>query len=546
MKTSSHSASLRASVCVLFVALFLLPSPSAFARREPDALSAEWHRERRNELRKIMPENSVALLFSNPVRNRANDVDYEYHQDPDFYYLTGYKEPNSILLIFSDDQTDTNGNQFDEMIFAQERNPQAEMWDGRRLGVEGVKEKLGLKMVFNGKDFKDLPINFSQFEKVLFLNFFNDVRDTRDGADLFDLISSFKEKASFPANYSTDKQRLYSLIRTTDANNHSNVASTIDRTLSMNESLKSDKVLSDYTMNSNPEIRLKIAQTLPKDNLDGIALAGLMGQLREVKTPEEVDLMRKAVSISAQGQIEVMKAMHPDMSEREVQGIHEFIYKKYGSEAVGYGSIVGAGENGCILHYVENSDTRLSDRLVLMDLGAQYRGYTADVTRTIPANGKFNAEERAIYDLVYAAQEAGFAECTPGNNFRAPHLAAAKVINDGLVKLGIIKEGQRHTYFPHGTSHYLGLDVHDRGTGGAFKPNTVITVEPGIYIPVGSPCDEKWWGIAVRIEDDILITEKGWENLSAAAPRKSSDIEAMMQQEGIFGKISLPKIKDIK
>ena len=511
---------------ILCTAILLWPNLDVFAQQEPDALSADWHRERRNELRKIMPENSVAVLFSNPVRNRANDVDYDYHQDPDFYYLTGYKEPNSVLLIFSENQADSNGNQFDEILFAQERDPQAEMWNGRRLGVEGVKDQLGFEMAFNGKDFKDLPINFSNFDKVLFFNFFNDVRDTRDGADLFDLINTFKEKAKFPANYSADKQRLYNLIRTTDANNHSNVASTIDRSLNMNASLKEDKILSDYTLNPNPEIRLKIAQALPKDNLDGTALAGLMGKLREIKTPEEVDLMRKAVSISAQGQIEVMKSMHPGMSEREVQGIHEFVYKKYGSEAVGYGSIVGAGENGCILHYVENSDTRVGDRLVLMDLGAQYRGYTADVTRTIPANGKFTAEERAIYDLVYAAQEAGFAECRPGNNFRAPHMAAAKVINEGLVKLGIINEGERHSYFPHGTSHYLGLDVHDRGTGGAFRPNTVITVEPGIYIPEGSPCDKKWWGIAVRIEDDVLITENGRENLSAEAPRKSNEIEA--------------------
>jgi len=546
MMNSSNTKLQLSRIFLITAVYFFLPISGLFAMQEPDALSADWHRERRNELRKIMPENSVAVLFSNPVRNRANDVDYDYHQDPDFYYLTGYKEPHSVLLIFSQNQTDVNGDQFDEIFFAQERNPQAEMWNGRRLGVEGVKEKLGFKMAFNGKDFKDLPINFSSFDKVLFFNFFNDVRDTRDGADLFDLINSFKEKANFPINYSADKQRLYNLIRTTDSNNHSNVASTIDRSINMNASLKEDKILSDYALNPNPEIRLKIAQALPKDNLDGTALAGLMGQLREIKTAEEIDLMRKAVSISAQGQIEVMKSMHPDMSEREVQGIHEFVYKKYGSEAVGYGSIVGAGENGCILHYIENSDTQVGERLVLMDLGAQYRGYTADVTRTIPANGRFSPEERAIYDLVYAAQEAGFAECTPGNNFRAPHLAASKVINDGLVKLGIIKEGERHSYFPHGTSHYLGLDVHDRGTGGAFRPNTVITVEPGIYIPEGSPCDKKWWGIAVRIEDDVLITESGWENLSAAAPRKSTEIEAMMQQEGIFGKISLPNINDIK
>jgi Xaa-Pro aminopeptidase len=238
-----------------------------------------------------------------------------------------------------------------------------------------------------------------------------------------------------------------------------------------------------------------------------------------------------------------MKAMHPGMSEREVQGIHEFVYRKYGAEFEGYPSIVGAGNNGCVLHYVENSRTKLNNDLVLMDIGAEYRGYTADVTRTIPANGKFTPEQRAIYDLVYRAQEAAIAASQAGKDFREPHQAAAAVINGGLVQLGIIKDVKdKHLYFPHGTSHYLGLDVHDRGTYGPLKANSVITVEPGIYIPEGSPCDKKWWGIAVRIEDDILITQAGPENLSAGAPRKAEDIEKLMAEKSVLNDWQLPKL----
>ncbi|MEL6846247.1 MAG: M24 family metallopeptidase, partial [Bacteroidota bacterium] len=207
-------------------------------------------------------------------------------------------------------------------------------------------------------------------------------------------------------------------------------------------------------------------------------------------------------------------------------------------EYQGYPSIVGAGNNGCILHYWESDKMQLGKDLVLMDLGAEYRGYTADVTRTIPASGKFSKEQKIIYDLVLKAQEAAFETCKVGNPFSAPNSAANEVINKGLAELGIIENAEaRHRYFPHGTSHYLGLDVHDPGAYGPFQHNTLITVEPGIYIPEGSPCDPKWWNIAVRIEDDVLITNDGWENLSASSPRTTEAIEKMMAQESIFNQL---------
>jgi Xaa-Pro aminopeptidase len=268
-----------------------------------------------------------------------------------------------------------------------------------------------------------------------------------------------------------------------------------------------------------------------------------MASLREKKSKEEMVLLTKAIRISAMGQQEIMKAMHPGMSETQIQGVHEFIYKKYGSEYEGYPSIVGAGNNGCVLHYIENTKMKVENDLVLMDLGAEYHGYTADVTRTIPANGKFSAEQKLIYDLVYDAQEAGIAAAKIGNSFSMTDQAARKVISDGLLKLGLIKkEDESRKYFPHGTSHHIGLDVHDPGLYNTFEADMVVTVEPGIYIPIGSDCDKKWWGIAVRIEDDILITPNGPINLSAEAPRKSNEIELLMKENSILDGFSLPNL----
>ncbi|HLF64453.1 MAG TPA: aminopeptidase P N-terminal domain-containing protein, partial [Saprospiraceae bacterium] len=479
-----------------------------------DYLPATFHKERRESVRKMLPENSVAVFFANPVRNRANDVDYLYHQDPDFYYLTGYTEPHSVLLIFSAVQTDRDGKKFNELVFAQSRDPHAEMWTGRRLGSDGVRQKLGIANVHDHQAFADYPINFTNFDKVLFFPFHNDVRDEgNDNADLYDLMASFRNKTNMPENFNARLQEVYSTMRNGGAQNLEDRKAQIFRMTRFDPSLRSDPLVKAFLESKDPEIAMAVVGEIPPSNLDVNSLGRIMDVLRETKSEEELVLMRKAIDVSCVGQIEVMKAMHPKMSESEIQGIHEFVFRKYGSEYEGYPSIVGAGENGCILHYIENIKPTVGTDLVLMDLGAEYHGYTADVTRTIPASGKFSPEQKAIYNLVLKAQEAGFQECKVGNDFRSTHRAAQKVIDEGLAELGIITKGQMHTYFPHGTSHYLGLDVHDRGTGGTFKAGTVITVEPGIYIPFNSPCDKKWWGIAVRIEDDILITEHGWENL---------------------------------
>jgi Xaa-Pro aminopeptidase len=269
-----------------------------------------------------------------------------------------------------------------------------------------------------------------------------------------------------------------------------------------------------------------------------------MSSLRGLKTKEELDLIRKAVSISCMGQREVMKAIKPGMSEREIQGIHEFVFKKYQAEDLGYPSIVGAGHNGCILHYEENYKPFITSKeMILMDLGAEYRGYTADITRTIPVSGKFSQEQKQIYELVLKAQEEAMKICKPGTTFAELTMTTKAVVNKGLKELGIIKtEDEQHLYYPHGCCHHIGLDVHDKGSRDKLEENMVITIEPGIYIPANASCDKRWWGIAVRIEDDFLVTKAGSELLSASAPRTIEDIESLMKQPSALDDFVLPEL----
>lgn len=530
---------------------FLAVSFNGFSQTPTDYLSADFHKERRDILRSKMPANSVTVVFANPLRNRANDVDYVFHQDPNFYYLTGYREPNGVLVLFSEDQTDEEGKTYNEILYVQKRDKRAEQWNGIRLGVEGAKNELGFEVAKNASEFLEANIDFKKFDKV-FIEKFNDDYRNLGGADIFDLVKSFKLKAGYdPSIYlSRIKAYVYNNVAETPVESSANVINVIDRLSSNYKEIKDDELLKKYksaeTDALKKEIKQKISLALqPKTNIDIEFLSSNLATMREVKTPAELVLLTKAIRISAVGQNEVMKAMKPHMSETELQGIHEFVYKKYGAEYEGYPSIVGAGSNGCILHYIENNKTKVGNDLVLMDLGAEYRGFTADVTRTIPANGKFTKEQKEIYDLVYDAQEAGIALYTIGTGMGAPNQAARKIINEGLFKLGIIKSvDEKHNYFPHGTSHHIGLDVHDPGNYGNFEENMVVTMEPGIYIPEGSPCDEKWWGIAVRIEDDILVTKNGPVNLSAESPRTAEAIEKMMAKKSVLDEFILPNLDE--
>ena len=444
-----------------------------------DYLSKEFHKGRREAFRNLMPANSVAVIFSYPERVFSKDINYNYHQNPDMYYLTGYKEPDGVLLIFKENQG--TGETYNEVLFVRERNAAREMWTGRRLGIEGAKSKLGFSKVYNGSDFNTFAIDFKKFNEIIFAEASPGLQDnTYDTADLFNLIQNFKTKAGI-----------------------------------VSESKDSSKTFTKIT-----------------------------NSLRETKTPEEMELMRKTVKLSCVAHNEVMKAVGPDMSENEADGIHAYIHRHYGAEGEGYPPIVGAGANGCILHYGENNATKIDNQLLLMDVGSEYHGYSADVTRTIPANGKFSEEQKAIYQLVYEAQEEVFKICKAGTPFQDLNKKAREVIAAGLIKLGIITDPKDvRIYYPHGCSHFLGLDVHDKGNyGGNLKENMVFTVEPGIYIPANSKCDKKWWNIGVRIEDDIAITKDSYENLSAESPRKWEDIEKMAAQKSTFNEMKFPKI----
>lgn len=430
-----------------------------------DFPGADFHRGRREAFREKMENNSVAFFFSNPVRNRANDVDYQYSQDPDFFYMTGLTEPNALLIIFKNNQQ-IDSISTNELIYVQPRNQLMESWTGKRLGVEGVKQKLGFKTAFVNDRFDDLKIDFSAFTKIYHSALNNDVRDDAyDSGDLFSMIKIFNEK--------TQKAKSKS----------------------------------------------------------SFALKEITAELREIKTAEELKLLRKAIDITCRAHEDLIRCLETGMAEFQAQAIVEFGFKFNGSEYVGYPSIVGGGENSCILHYITNRRKLEKNDLLVIDAGAEYHGYTADVTRTLPLSGKFSPEQKAIYELVLKAQLAGIKACKSGNPFRDPHNEASNVIRKGLQELGIIKNGNDFSkYFFHGTSHYLGLDVHDPGTYGRLKPGSVITVEPGIYIPEGSPCDKKWWNIGVRIEDDILITNAEPEVLSGSLPKTIAEIEKMMAE----------------
>lgn len=536
---------------IVFLSLFLLVVIDFFAQTPTDYLPKEFHTKRRAVLRAKMPENTVAVIFANPIRNRANDVDYVFHQDPNFYYLTGFREPNAVLVLFSENQTDSKGNTFNEIIYVPKNDPVSEMWNGKRLGVTGAKNELGFAVAKTSEEFITDKIGFTTFDKVFVEKFKDDYRNSsRDKGDVYDLVKNFKEKAAYDPSIflSKPKKRVYELIKVTPIENAANVAQVIGKAITYYPDLKEDAIVKGYNNATSDKVKKEFQQLAAlklnkTTNIDLEFLASKFAEMREIKTPTELKLLTKAIRISAVGQIEMMKAMQPHMSEIEIQGIHEFVYKKYGAEYEGYPSIVGAGNNGCILHYIENNKTKVDNDLVLMDLGAEYRGYTADVTRTIPANGKFSKEQKAIYEIVLEAQDEGIEASTIGNMFWIPGQKAKKVINQGLADLGIIKSpSEKHNYFPHGTSHHIGLDVHDPGTYGAFQANMVITVEPGIYIPEGSPCDKKWWGIAVRIEDDILITENGPKNLSGEAPRSVAAIEKMMQEKSVLNDFKLPNL----
>jgi Xaa-Pro aminopeptidase len=431
---------------------------------DQDHIPASVHKERRERLLASLPNNTAAVVFSADVRNRQNDVDYEYRQNSDMLYLTGIPTPTATLVLIPKGVT-IGQRTVREVVFIRARSQDREQWEGVSMGPREVMEMHGI-----------------------------------DTAIVIDSMQKF----------------LDSLV------------TSIDTLLVTSLPTKSLTVpLAGKNVYANSEIR-KWAKERNPNLVVSQRLSGLAA-FREVKDTAELRLMQRAIDISIEGHYAMMRGARPGMKEYELEALMEYHFKRGGAEDVGYASIVGSGYNSCILHYSTNRRPTTKGDLVLADCGAEYHGYTADITRTFPMNGKFSREQRLLYNVVLEAQDSGIAASRVGESFREPHNAAKRVIARRLMELGVItKLEQLGKYFMHGTSHYLGLDVHDPGSYGPLKANSVITVEPGIYIPEGSDCDRKWWNIGIRIEDDILITPNGPVNMSGKLVRTADEIEAIV------------------
>ena len=461
------------SVRLVIAALSIVSAVSAFAQTFPyevfdkDLPAPSVYRDRRERLLGQMGPRTACIVLSADVRNRQNDVDFEYRQSSDMLYMCGSPAPGSTLLLVKDGVT-INGRSFTEVLFIPERRPEREVWQGVAMGPAEAMLHLGVDTAIVTKSMKAV---------------------------------------------------LDSIVKSIDT---LHVSTLPTRSLGVplaGKNLYAEGEIKRWLKENNP-------QCVFKTPIRAIA------DMREVKDTCELRLLRTAIDISMKGHLETMKGARPGMKEYELEALMEYTFKRKGAQDVGYPSIVGSNYNACILHYTANRRGTAMNDLVLADCGAEYHGYTADITRTFPMTGRFTKDQRTIYEVVLEAQDSGIAASTMGNDFRAPHAAAMRVVERRLRELGIItttgEADEAKRYFMHGTSHYLGLDVHDPGTGGPLQANSVITVEPGIYIPAGSPCDKRWWNIGVRIEDDILITPNGPENLSGTLARTVDEIERLM------------------
>ena len=425
---------------------------------------------RRKELMSLMHSNSIAIISSSPEKVRSRDTHYPYKQNVNLSYLCGFPEPESVLVLIP-------GRAQGEMVlFCRDKDPLRETWDGYREGPEGAVSNFGADDAF--------PI-----------------------ADIDDILPNLIE----------GKDRLYYAI---------------------GKDPEFDRHLMDWV---NHVRNQRGNGALPPGEF--VDLDHFINEMRLFKTAGELKIMRKAAEISANAHCRAMKASKPGLFEYQLQAEIEHEFAVNGSAGAAYTSIVGGGKNGCILHYIENRDALKDGDLVLIDAGCEYQNYAADITRTFPVNGKFSDEQAAIYDIVLKAQTDAIAVIGPGIEYNKTNEATVLAITQGLVDLGILhgdvdaliaSEAHREFYM-HGAGHWLGMDVHDVGDykieaqWRVYEPGMVVTIEPGIYIAPGNPnVDKKWHGIAVRIEDDIVVTKSGNENITSGVPKTRDQIEALM------------------
>ncbi len=432
---------------------------------------AEFKR-RRKQLMRMMGAGSIAILPTAPESVRNRDVHFPYRADSDFYYLTGFPEPEAVVVLIP------GRKQAEYILFCRERDPKKEQWDGSRAGQEGAVETYGADDSFPIGDLDDiLPRMLEQCERVFY---------------------------SMGCNAELD-QRLSSWIS---------------------------------------RIRCQSRSGL-QGPLEIVALDHYLHDIRLYKSCSEIKAMRDAARISARGHKRLMQRCRPGLREYQLEAEFIAVCGDAGARYQAYPPIVGGGDNACVLHYIDNQDPLKEGDLVLIDAGCELDYYASDITRSYPVNGVFSKPQRQLYELVLAAQKAAIAQVKPGNSWEAPHQAAVRAITRGLIKLGLLKgtpaklirEEKYKKFYPHKTGHWLGMDVHDVGdykVDGEWRllePGMALTIEPGLYIPANSSgVAKKWWGIGIRIEDDLVVTKDGHEILSKDAPKEIDEIEALMAE----------------
>lgn len=428
--------------------------------------------ERRAILAGEMGLKSIAVIATSPVALRNRDADYKYRADSSFFYLTGFAEPEAVAVI---ETFDTREDGYTFSLFCRERDRDMEIWNGYRAGIDGAIEEFDA-----------------------------------DEAYAIDLL----DEEILPKLQ--NKEKLFYRI---------------------GHDAAFDARVANWVKEANGESRRGTSAPAQLVQLDRI-----IDEMRLIKTPEELELMQIASDISAEAHTKAMLSVKPDMMEYALEVELNYVFGKNGC-VPSYNSIVGGGENGCILHYVENDKPLKDGDLVLIDAACEYQFYASDITRTFPVNGKFSPEQKALYNVILDAQIAAIDAVRIGNSYKEPHHVAVRILVQGLLDLGIMqgdlddiiqKESFRQFYM-HGTGHWLGMDVHDVGSykvDGEWRPyedGMVVTVEPGLYIaPDDETVEEKWRGIGIRIEDDVVATKQGPLVLTKNVVKTVDEIEALM------------------
>ncbi|RDH47715.1 Xaa-Pro aminopeptidase [Fischerella thermalis] len=435
-------------------------------------MQTEYKQRREALMAKI--GNGTAIFRSAPTAVMHNDVEYNFRQDSDFFYLTGFNEPQAVAILAP------HHPEHRFVLFVQPKDREQEIWSGYRCGVEAAKEIYGADEAY--------PI-----------------------AELDEKLPQYLEKAD----------RIYYRLGRDRAFN--------------------DKILNHWQ---------RLMRTYPKRGTGPIAIedtSPILHSMRLIKSQAELELMRKAADIAVEAHNHAMQFTAPGLYEYEVQAEIEHIFRKRGAMGPAYPSIVASGVNACVLHYVENNRQMQDKELLLIDAGCAYAYYNSDITRTFPVGGKFTPEQKILYEIVLAAQKQAIAQVQPGNPYNLFHDTAVRVLTEGLVEIGILKgeidklieEEKYKPFYMHRTGHWLGLDVHDVGVyqhgdnPQILQPGQVVTVEPGLYIvPDTKPAedqpeiDQRWVGIGIRIEDDVLVTPTGNEVLTAGVPKEIEGLES--------------------